>query len=130
MKKLKKSISIKDKIISCVVAVLICLGIVITLIMAAANFSVVNTTMLDAMQPMAIVASQNISSNLHQLSEQMYRISADSVLTDSLMTGDKEAVKQFLSDRENEIEFVWLGIYHVDGSIYIGDDNAPSQIKN
>ena len=130
MRKLKRKSSIKDKIISCVVAVLICLGIAITLIMAVANFFVVNNTMLDAMQPMARVASQNISSNLHQLSEQMYRISADSVLTDSLTAENKEAVKQFLSDRENEIEFVWLGVYHTDGSIYAGDNNAPSEIKN
>lgn len=130
MKKLKKYNSIKDKIISCVVAVLICLGVVITLIMAAANFSVVNDTMLDAMQPMARVASQNISSNLHQFSEQMYRISVDSVLTGSLAAEDEEAVGEFLSERENEIEFVWLGVFHLDGSIYMGDENAPSQIKN
>lgn len=130
MKKLKKNTSIKDRMISCVVTVMICLGIVITLIMAMANFSVVDTTMLDAMQPMARVASQNISSNLHQLSEQMYRISVDSLLMDSLIAGDKKEVKQFLSDRENEIEFVWLGIYDTDGSIYMGDDNAPSDIRN
>lgn len=130
MKKSKKYNSMKDKIISCVVAVLICLGVIITLIMAAANFSVVNNTMLDTMQPMARVASQNVSSNLHQLSEQMYRISTDSMLTYSLASEDKEAVEQFLSDRENEIEFVWLGIFHMNGSIYVGDKYAPSEIKN
>jgi len=130
MKKLKKNTSIRDKIISCVVVVLIGLGVIITLIMAAANFSVVNSTMLDAMQPMARVASQNISSNLHQLSEQMYQISVDSALADSLAAEDKEAVGQFLSEKENEIEFVWLGIFCMDGSIYMGDNYAPSQIQN
>lgn len=106
MTKDKKFTSIKDKIISCVMIVLICLGLIITGIMVVANLYVVDYTMLDTMQPMARVASQNVSSNLHQLSEQMYRISVDSLLAEYLEEGKEEEIEQFLLERENEIEFV------------------------
>ena len=129
MTKDKKFTSIKDKIISCVMIVLICLGLIITGIMVVANLYVVDYTMLDTMQPMARVASQNVSSNLHQLSEQMYRISVDSLLAEYLEEGKEEEIEQFLLERENEIEFVWLGIFRADGSLYLGDENTPASIK-
>ncbi len=109
--------------------VIVCL---ITSFMVAASFKMTDQTMLDTMQPMAKIASQNVSSNLHLLTERIYQLSQSveikTILQDS--ERDETDTETFLAERANEVEFVWIGIYHTDGSKYIGYGNAPEDITS
>ena len=67
--------SIRTKIIGYVMAVSIVIVCLITSFMVAASFKMTDQTMLDTMQPMAKIASQNVSSNLHLLTERIYQLS-------------------------------------------------------
>ena len=124
--------SIRTKIIGYVMAVSIVIVCLITSFMVAASFKMTDQTMLDTMQPMAKIASQNVSSNLHLLTERIYQLSQSveikTILQDS--ERDETDTETFLAERANEVEFVWIGIYHTDGSKYIGYGNAPEDITS
>ena len=124
--------SIRTKIIGYVMAVSIVIVCLITSFMVAASFKMTDQTMLDTMQPMAKIASQNVSSNLHLLTERIYQLSQSveikTILQDS--ERDETDTETFLAERANEVEFVWIGIYHTDGSKYIGYGNAPEDIAS
>lgn len=123
--------SIKTKIIRYVMAVSIVIVCLITAFMVAASFRSTDNIMLDTMQPMAKIASQNVSSNLHLLTERMYQLSQSAEIKEMLVSGeDSQDVVAFLEGQSNKVEFVWLGIYHTDGSRYTGYGNAPEDISD
>lgn len=123
--------SIKTKIIRYVMAVSIVIVCLITLFMVAASFRTMDRTMFDMMQPMVKIASQNVSSNLHLLTERMYQLSQSAEIEEMIISGKETPdVPAFLESEANKVEFVWIGIYHTDGSIYTGYGNAPENISN
>lgn len=123
--------SIKTKIIRYVMAVSIVIVCLITSFMVAASFRTTDHTMLDTMQPMVKTASQNVSSNLHLLTERMYQLSESAEIQEMLISGKESPdVVNFLEGESNKVEFVWIGIYHADGSKYTGYGNAPADISN
>lgn len=127
-----KKDSIKTKIIRYVMAVSIVIVFLITLFMVTASFKMTDHTMLDTMQPMVKIASQNVSSNLHLLTERIYELSESAAIKDMLNDSgeDESKVEAFLEEKANQVEFVWIGIYHVGGSKYTGYGNAPSDISD
>lgn len=123
--------SIKTKIIRYVMAVSIMIVCLITSFMVAASFRTMDRTMLDTMQPMVKTASQNVSSNLHLLTERMYQLSQNTEIREMLTAGrETQDVLAFLESEANKVEYVWIGIYNTDGSRYAGYGNAPSNISS
>lgn len=119
---------IKQKIISYVMNAALPLGIILTVIMIAANFVSINSILSDNIQIMAKTSSQNLSSNLHLLTDRMSNLALDKTLLDSSApASDKQNV---LDERETRIEFVWLAVYDLNGRKLYGDTQAPSSINN
>lgn len=122
--------SIKTKIIRYVMAVSIVIVCLITSFMVAASFDTTDHTMLNTMEPMVKIASQNVSSNLHLLTERIYRLSESAEIEKMLVSQEETAgIEAFLEGEANKVEFVWIGIYHTDGSKYTGYGNAPADIS-
>ncbi len=84
--------------------------------------------MLDSLQPMVKLAAQNISVNLRLLTEQVYELSTESDLKDAGKS--TEEISSFLEERANKVEYVWLGLYHLDGRKYGGYGEAPESIRD
>lgn len=125
---MKKYHNLKEKIIFYVMSVSILLTVLITATMSIGSIRSTNALILDNIQLTTRMASQSISSNLHQLTERIYNISKETELTDdSIPISDK---KEFLKSFEQEIEFVWLSIYDAKGQKLYGDDNAPASISD
>lgn len=101
-------------------------GIFMTGILIFVGVHLTDTIMLDSLQPMVKLATQNISVNLRFLTEQVYELSTESILKDSGKS--KEEISSFLEERANKVEYVWLGMYHLDGSKYGGFGAAPENI--
>lgn len=120
--------NLKQKIIFYVMTVSVLAAILIVTIMSVGSIRSTNTVLLDNMQITARIASQGISSNLHLLTERMYNLSSDKVLTDaSSAASDKQAR---LDEVKLEIEFVWLSAYDTAGQKLYGDDSAPASIAD
>lgn len=108
--------------------VIVCL---ITSFMVAASFNTTDHTMLNTMEPMVKIASQNVSSNLHLLTERMYQLSESGEIKEMIASGVEDAgMEAFLEGEANKVEFVWIGIYHTDGSKYTGYGNAPADVSD
>ena len=108
--------------------VIVCL---ITSFMVAASFDTTDHTMLNTMEPMVKIASQNVSSNLHLLTERIYQLSESTKIKQMLSSGgDGSEIETFLAGEANKVEFVWIGIYHTDGSKYMGYGNAPADVSD
>ena len=123
--------SIKTKIIRYVMVVSIVIVCLITSFMVAASFNTTDHTMLNTMEPMVKIASQNVSSNLHLLTERMYQLSESGEIREMIASGVEDAgMEAFLEGEANKVEFVWIGIYHTDGSKYAGYGNAPADVSD
>ena len=123
--------SIKTKIIRYVMAVSIVIVCLITSFMVAASFDTTDHTMLNTMEPMVKIASQNVSSNLHLLTERIYQLSESTEIKEMLSSdGEDPGIEAFLEGEANKVEFVWIGIYHTDGAKYTGYGNAPADISD
>lgn len=108
--------------------VIVCL---ITSFMVAASFNTTDHTMFNTMEPMVKIASQNVSSNLHLLTERMYQLSESGEIREMIASGAEDAgMEAFLEGEANKVEFVWIGIYHTDGSKYTGYGNAPADVSD
>ena len=123
--------SIKTKIIRYVMVVSIVIVCLITSFMVAASFNTTDHTMFNTMEPMVKIASQNVSSNLHLLTERMYQLSESGEIKEMIASGVEDAgMEAFLEGEANKVEFVWIGIYHTDGSKYAGYGNAPADVSD
>lgn len=123
--------SIKTKIIRYVMAVSIVIVCLITSFMVAASFDTTDHTMLNTIEPMVKIASQNVSSNLHLLTERIYQLSESTEIKEMLSSdGEDPGIEAFLEGEANKVEFVWIGIYHTDGAKYTGYGNAPADISD
>lgn len=125
-KETKQRKTMKQKIVFYVTSASVLLGVMLTLVMIISSFVSTNAILLDNMQMMAKTSSQNVSSNLHLLTDRMANLSLESVLSDE--TSDNQAKQQILDERKTRIEFVWLAAYDLKGQKLYGDDSAPDSI--
>ncbi len=125
---MKKKKTMKQKIVFYVMSVSISLGILLTITMIVNSFVSTSSILSDNLQTMAKTSSQNISSNLHLLTDRMANLALESeLLEDSLNTGKKQEI---LDERKTRIEFVWLAVYDLEGQKLYGDDLAPDSITD
>ncbi len=126
MKKLLETNSIKQKVMLYVTGVAVVMGVILTIIMIVSSFILTDRVLLDTLQMMAKTSSNNVSSNLHLLTDRIANISVDAGLTSSTLSIQEKS--DVLKDKETRIEFVWLAVYDADGNKLYGDDNAPASI--
>lgn len=123
---MEKKKSIKQKIVFCVMSVSILIGVLLTAAMIISNLVSTRLLLLDNMQMIAKISSQNISSNLHLLTDRMANLALEDVLkADTAGAAEKQKV---LDERESHIEFVWLAAYDEEGKKLYGDKEAPETV--
>lgn len=125
---MKKLHNLKQKIIYYVMSVSISVAALIVAIMSISSVRTTNNMLLDNMQITARIASQSISSNLHLLTERMYNLSQESIL--SIGTVNDTSRGAYLEQVKLEIEFVWLAAYDHSGQKLYGDNISPSSIAD
>ena len=75
-------------------AVAVLVSILVMTIISVGSIRSTNAILLDNMQITARIAAQNISSNLHLLTERMYNFSQETVLTDGTVSGEEKQARQ------------------------------------
>ncbi len=126
MKKLFETNSIKQKVMQYVTGVAIAMGVFLTIIMIVSSFILTDRVLLDTLQMMAKTSSNNVSSNLHLLTDRMANISVEAGLTsDTLSVQEKNDI---LAEKTSRIEFVWLAAYDTEGNKLFGDEAAPASV--
>lgn len=124
---MKKKRTIKQTIVWNVTFMSIVLGVLLTVVMIISSFVSTSTILLDNLEITAKTSSQNISANLHLLTDRMANLTLEKALTEE--DSDSEEKQRVLDERESRIEFVWLGGYDKAGKKLYGDAAAPENIK-
>jgi len=125
---MKKYRALKQKIIFYVMSAAILVTILVTTVMFRGSVRSTDAIQLDNMQITARIAAQNISSNLHLLTERMYNFSTEDVfLREHISVEEKQARFDTI---KQQIEFVWLAAYDTSGLKLYGDDSAPDSISD
>lgn len=121
---MKKNRTIKQKIVGFVKLLVSIQALLFVVVMVASSLFSTKTLLLDNMQMMAKISSQNISANLHLLTDRMANLILEETITDD--TASLEEKQAVLDERESRIEFVWLAAYDMQGEKMFGDANAPA----
>ena len=125
---MKKYRNLKHKITFYVMSASIIITLLITKIMYGGSVRSTDATVLDNMQITARISAQNISSNLHLLTERMYNFSTEPVFIDESVSPDKK--QERIDAIKLQIEFVWLSAYDISGQKLYGDASAPDSVSN
>ncbi len=125
---MEKRKTIKQTIVFYVMSVSIMLGVLLTIVMIISSFVSTDTILLENLQMMAKTSSQNISANLHLLTDRMANLALEPALIEEKVS--KEKKQEVLKERETRIEFVWLGGYDLSGKKQYGDEIAPESIAD
>ena len=125
---MKKERNLKQKIIFYVMSVAILVTVLNTTIMSVGSIRSTNNVLLDNMQITARTAAQNITSNLHLLTERMYNFSTEAVFLDDTVSQTEK--QERFNAIKNQIEFLWLSAYDTSGKRLYGDLMAPRAVTN
>ena len=125
---MKKTKRLKNKIIFYVMAVSILLAVCVVKVMSEGSIRSTNTVVLDNMQITARIAAQDISANLHLLTERMHDLALEDVFSNPASTPEEKQTR--LTQASLQIEFVWLSAYDVNGNKLFGDETAPASIAD
>lgn len=119
---------LKQKIIFYVMSAAILVTVLVTTVMFMGSVRSTDAIQLDNMQITARIAAQNISSNLHLLTERMYNFSTEAVFTHNYVSVEEKQAR--FATIKKQIEFVWLAAYNASGEKLYGDDSAPDSISD
>ncbi len=117
---------LKHKIIFYVMSAAILTTALITTIMFKGSVRSTDAMQLDSMQIAARIAAQNVSSNLHLLTERMLNFSTEEVFLHENISPEEKQAR--LDTIKLQIEFVWLASYDTAGKKLYGDAMAPDSI--
>lgn len=124
---MKKHHDLKHKIIFYVMSAAILVTVLVTSIMFMGSVRSTDATLLGNMQITARIAAQNISSNLHLLTERMYNFSTENLFLSGAVSSEEKQKR--IDTIKLQIEFVWLAGYDASGQKLYGDASAPESIS-
>lgn len=125
---MKKYHDLKQKIIFYVMSAAILVTVLVTTVMFMGSVRSTDAIQLDNMQITARIAAQNISSNLHLLTERMYNFSTENVFIHEYVSVEEKQAR--FDTIKQQLEFVWLAAYNISGEKLYGDASAPDSISD
>lgn len=125
---MNKKRNIKQIIVFYVTSISVSLGVVLTVLMIITALASTSAVLRDDLQIIARTSAQNISSNLHLLTDRMDSLAQEVELADTSLSNEEK--QQILDARKQRIEFVWIAAYDALGEKMYGDETAPDSIAD
>ena len=123
---MKKKRNIKQIIVFYVTSISVSLGVILIILMVITAFMSTSSVLCDDLPIIARTSAQNISSNLHLLTDRMDSLAQEKELTNASLTNEQK--QQILIAEEKRIEFVWIAVYDASGEKLYGDESAPASV--
>ena len=128
MSKKEQKQSIEQIIIRYVTMVSVLLGIILVVLMIIASMISTTSVLHNSLQTIARTSAQNISSNLHMLTDRMDNLAQHTEWADdSVSIEDKQ---KLIEESKERIEFVWIAAYDASGNKLYGDSVAPASVND
>ena len=123
---MKKYYSLRAKIVLGTVLAISLLAAALTGNMLNVMFYLTDSTLRETMKPMAKSAALAVQGNLHLLADRIFLIRDYGIFIDPAAgIADKQTV---LSRSGSGIEFVWLGLYSIEGRLETGASRSPLRL--
>jgi methyl-accepting chemotaxis protein len=123
-----KGRGIRGKILASVFTVVVVLTVILIIVMIFFMNNLTNNILNETLQPMAKTASQSVEANLHLMADRIFLTRDDSVFSDENSTMAEK--KTVLDKTFSGIEFIWLGIYDLNGTLETGSSDCPQSLDN
>lgn len=120
--------SINKKIVANTVAIIVILAGILVVVMGMAMKELTERILNNVLPSTVKAASQSIEGNIHLLADRIFMIGEKEFIVRPDST--REQKKEVLDKVQSEIEFLWLGLYNADGSLYLGEDGCPGSIAD
>lgn len=102
------------------------LAVILVILMIVTSLMSTSSVLRDNLRITARISAQNISSNIHLLTDRMDHLAQKPEWSDA---GMSEADMQQLIDQcEERVEFVWIAAYDTSGEKLYGDSGSPASI--
>lgn len=118
--------SIKQIIIRYVTLLSVSLGVILVILMIVTSFISTSSVLRENLQVTARISAQNISSNIHLLTDRMDNMAQKSEWSDAGKSA--EDMQKLINQSKERIEFVWIAGYDLSGRKLYGDSEAPDSI--
>jgi methyl-accepting chemotaxis protein len=122
-----KGKGIRGKILANVFTVVAVLTVILIIVMIFFMNGLTNNILNETLQPMAKTASQSVEADLHLMADRIFLTRDDSVFSDENSTLAEQ--KAVIDKTFSGIEFIWLGIYDLDGSLETGSSDCPQSLS-
>lgn len=118
--------SINKKIVANTVTIMVILAGILVLVMGMAMKELTERILNNVLPSTIKAASQSVEGNIHLLADRIFMIGEKEFIMRRDSTQDEK--KEVLDRVQSEIEFLWLGLYDADGSLYLGEEGCPESI--
>lgn len=123
-----KTRNIKQIIVYYVTMLSVLLGVVLIVLMIITSLASTSSVLKDSLQVTARTSAQNVSSNLHLLTDRMDSLAQRKELSDNSIGSEQK--QQILAEYKQRIEFVWIAAYDLSGKRIYGDETAPPSLAD
>lgn len=118
--------SIKQIIIRYVTSLSVSLGVILVILMIVTSLISTSSVLRENLQVTARISAQNISSNIHLLTDRMDNMAQKPEWSDAGKSA--EDMQKLIDQSKERIEFVWIAGYDASGKKLYGDGEAPDSI--
>ncbi len=119
--------SIAGRIIMLTCLGVVSLGLCLVAVMIHFMSTLTNSITLNILQPTAQMAAKSVEANLHTMADHFLLMRENSYFTaDAIPLAQQQ--KQ-LENYSSGIEFVWIGLYNINGSLLTGNESCPRSIS-
>ncbi len=124
-KRREKSIARRIILVTCLGVV--SLGLCLVAVMVHFMSALTNSITLNILQPTAQMAAKSVEANLHTMADRLLLMRENSSFTaDAVPLEDQ---RRQLENYSSGIEFVWIGLYNINGSLLTGNEGCPRSVS-
>ncbi|MCI8483100.1 MAG: HAMP domain-containing protein [Lachnospiraceae bacterium] len=124
---MKAKRSISGKILLNTIIMMVCLAVVFIVLMTRSMKSLTNTVLTNALPSISKTAAQSLEGNMHMLADRIFMIGDNEIIT--VADSSAEEKQGVLEKAQSGIEFAWLGLYDLEGNLYLGQENCPQSLQ-
>ena len=120
--------SISGRILLNTLIMMSCIAVVFVVLMTRSMKSLTDSVLANVLPSMTKTASQNLEGNIHMLADRIFMIGDNAAIMNP--GSSQEEKEEALKNAQAGIEFVWLGLYDAEGSLFLDGGGCPETLQD
>ena len=120
--------SISGRILLNTLIMMSCIAVVFVVLMTRSMKSLTDSVLANVLPSMTKTASQNLEGNIHMLADRIFMIGDNAAIMNP--GSSQEEKEEALKNAQAGIEFVWVGLYDAEGSLFLDGGGCPETLQD